>query len=240
MASGSTTNYQLPYPISTDQVNVAGDIQDLSEKLDLFLTNPDFINNIYVDGGSITTSSLIANIFNSNATTLNVGGAATILNIGNASGQTNFAGDINLATGKNYEINNVVVLNATTLGSSVVNSSLTSVGTITTGTWSATTIAVDKGGTGVTTSTGTGSVVLSESPTFTGNPVAPTQTFGDSSTSISTTEFVQIALSNIDVLPDQSGHSGEYLTTDGTTPSWETISVPSVRIDPIIATFLFN
>jgi hypothetical protein len=58
--------------------------------------------------------------------------------------------DFSLATGKEYEINGVSVLSATALGSSVTSSSLTSVGTITSGTWSATTIAVARGGTGLT------------------------------------------------------------------------------------------
>ncbi len=39
--------------------------------------------------------------------------------------------DWNIVTGKSYKINNAVVLNATTLGTSVVGSSLTSVGTLT-------------------------------------------------------------------------------------------------------------
>jgi hypothetical protein len=56
---------------------------------------------------------------------------------------------LNLLTGKSYLINNASVLNATTLGSNVVNSSLTSVGTIGTGTWQATAIAGQYGGTGV-------------------------------------------------------------------------------------------
>ena len=43
----------------------------------------------------------------------------------------------NLVTGKAFKINNVSVLTATTLGSSVVSSSLTSVGTITSGVWNA-------------------------------------------------------------------------------------------------------
>lgn len=45
-------------------------------------------------------------------------------------------------------------LTGTTLAAGVTGSSLTSVGTLTSGTWSATTIAVNKGGTGVTTLTG--------------------------------------------------------------------------------------
>jgi hypothetical protein len=59
--------------------------------------------------------------------------------------------DLNLLTGKVYEINGATVLSATTLGSGVTGSSLTSVGTVASGTWSATEIAVAKGGTGATT-----------------------------------------------------------------------------------------
>ena len=158
MATGSTPNYFLSYPLSTDPVNVASDIEDLANNLDTFLTNPALINNLNINGGGIVTSALTGNIFNTNATTLNIGGAATTISIGNASGQTNFAGNVNVATGKSYKINNVDILTATALASSVLSSSLTSVGTLTTGTWSASTIAVNKGGTGVTTSTGTGSV----------------------------------------------------------------------------------
>jgi len=61
-------------------------------------------------------------------------------------------------------------------------------------------LAVVNGGTGVTTSTGTGNTVLSASPTFTGTPTLPTgtiattQTFGNSSTLLATTAFVQAAL----------------------------------------------
>ena len=61
-------------------------------------------------------------------------------------------------------------------------------------------LPVVNGGTGVTTSTGTGNTVLSISPTFTGTPTMPTgtiattQTFGNSSTALATTAFVQAAL----------------------------------------------
>jgi hypothetical protein len=59
------------------------------------------------------------------------------------------------------------------------------------------TLSVARGGTGVTTSTGSGNVVLSASPTFTGNPVLPTGTTGvtqtatDDTTKLATTAFVQ-------------------------------------------------
>ena len=60
--------------------------------------------------------------------------------------------DFNLLTGKVYEINGTSVLSATTLGSAVVNSSLTSVGTIATGVWNGTAITGQYGGTGVNNS----------------------------------------------------------------------------------------
>ena len=37
MASGSTTNYALPYPLDTDPVNVAGDVEDLAVTIDSIL-----------------------------------------------------------------------------------------------------------------------------------------------------------------------------------------------------------
>jgi hypothetical protein len=61
---------------------------------------------------------------------------------------------IELASGKAFYINGASVLNATTLGTGVVSSSLTSVGTIGTGIWQGTTIAIAYGGTGATTASG--------------------------------------------------------------------------------------
>ena len=55
--------------------------------------------------------------------------------------------NLNVATGKAYQINQTSVLNATTLGSGVTASSLTSVGTITIGTWNGTAINDDYIGT---------------------------------------------------------------------------------------------
>jgi hypothetical protein len=59
------------------------------------------------------------------------------------------------------------------------------------------TLPVANGGTGVTSKTGTGSVVLSNSPTLTGSPVLPTgsiattQSTTDDSTKLATTAFVK-------------------------------------------------
>jgi hypothetical protein len=58
--------------------------------------------------------------------------------------------DFNLASGKSYEINGTAVLSSSTLGSGVTASSLTSVGTISSGTWQGTAVAVGYGGLGLT------------------------------------------------------------------------------------------
>ena len=70
-----------------------------------------------------------------------------------------FSEHIDIAENKEYFINNTSVLNATTLGSGVVSSSLTTVGTIATGTWNGTTIGLAYGGTGLTT-VSKGSVIV--------------------------------------------------------------------------------
>lgn len=59
---------------------------------------------------------------------------------------------LNLLTGKSYYINGTAVLSATALGTGVTSSSLTSVGTIGTGTWQGSLIAGQYGGTGVNNS----------------------------------------------------------------------------------------
>ena len=58
---------------------------------------------------------------------------------------------INIASSKAYCIDGTSVLNSTTLGSNIVNSSLTSLGTIGTGVWAGTDVAVAHGGTGAST-----------------------------------------------------------------------------------------
>lgn len=67
-----------------------------------------------------------------------------------ATGSWTFSEHVDLASGKDFKIAGTSVLSGTTLGTGVTTSSLTAVGTLTTGTWNATTIAVDKGGTGIT------------------------------------------------------------------------------------------
>ena len=68
----------------------------------------------------------------------------------NPSYKLHIAGDTNLSSGYVFRINGNSVLSASTLGTGVTNSSLTSVGIISSGTWSGSTITGFYGGTGYT------------------------------------------------------------------------------------------
>ena len=85
-----------------------------------------------------------------------------------AIGQLTTANNVNVSTGQSYQVNGTNVLNATTLGSSVVTSSLTTVGTIGSGVWQGTVITPTYGGTGLSTLTAN-SVIIgngTSTPTF--------------------------------------------------------------------------
>lgn len=265
MATGATTKYALPYPLSTDPVRVAGDIQQLAQKVDDILqetiedtsaamltgatvsngfvlptyddstgkmtfslsqdlqstASPSFVGatftgDVAINGGDLTTTSATATLFNTNATTLNVGQAATTMSVGATTGTItlrnptvvsaatsltlfnttsttinfgaaattfNIGGSTGAAT---VSLANGATTNGTTktvnIGGSGVSGSITninigssvsgstgtltinsptvsipstaiSIGTITSGTWSGSTIAVNKGGTGLTSYT---------------------------------------------------------------------------------------
>jgi hypothetical protein len=70
--------------------------------------NLDVDLDLNVDGGDITTNAATFNLINTNATTLNVGGAATTLNIGNASGTVTIAGNLTV-NGTTTTVNSTTV-----------------------------------------------------------------------------------------------------------------------------------
>jgi hypothetical protein len=119
------------------------------------------------------------------------------------------------------------------------------------------TLAVTSGGTGVTTSTGTGNVVLSNSPTLV-TPILGTPTSGDLSnctnaiayslksatTSVSVsaatapasgqvltaTSSTTATWQAINGLPTQTSNGGKYLTTDGTNASWSAVGLTATPV----------
>jgi len=67
----------------------------------------------------------------------------------NATGDFDISENIDVASGKTFKVNGTTVLSNNTLGSGVTASSLTSLGTITTGVWNGTAIGLAYGGTGL-------------------------------------------------------------------------------------------
>jgi hypothetical protein len=151
---------------------------------------------------------------------------------------------MDLASGKAFHINGASVLNASTLGSGVTSSSLTAVGTIATGTWEATDVAVAHGGTGASTAadarTNLGVAIGSDvqaydsvlddvaAETYTGS--TSTTTLGTISTGTWNGTTIGIAYGGTgsttangalnNLLPSQGSATGYYLKSDGTNASW--------------------
>jgi len=111
-----------------------------AEKFRISSTGSGFLpGNLAVNGGSITTNNPIANIFNQSASRINLGGNATRIEIGSATGITNINnnldvdGDINLDGGDittsaaNF---NIATTNATTVNAFTAATNLTLAGNI--------------------------------------------------------------------------------------------------------------
>ena len=133
-----------------------------------------------------------------------------------------FSEHVNLASTKEYRIAGTKVLDATSLGSAVVSSSLTSVGTIGTGTWQGTTIGTGYGGTGQTTYTD-GQLLIGNS---TGNTLTKatltagtgiTITNGNGSISIAGTGGTVTAVTATSPLASSGGATPDISIQDGTT-----------------------
>jgi hypothetical protein len=114
-------------------------------------------NNTTADGGGLTLKGL----------------TDKTINWINATGAWTSSEDFDLVAGKSYKINNTLVANSTSLGTTIVGSSLTSVGTIATGVWQGTLVAGQYGGTGVNntgrTITLAGNISTANSFTTSGN-----------------------------------------------------------------------
>lgn len=108
-------------------------------------------SDVTADGGGITLK----------------GATDKTLNWVNATGSWTSSENVELVSGKAYRINGAAVLSASALGTGVTGSSLTSVGTLTGGTWNATTIGTAYGGTGLTSFTSGGAVYATSTSALT-------------------------------------------------------------------------
>jgi len=260
MATGITNNYSLPYPRSTDPVNVSGDIEQLAIKIDNDLqeiiedtsadmwTGGTFSNGIntptYNDNTGKMSMSLSQNLQTSASPTF-----AAITTSGNLTVNGNIVSGTwdatTIAVNKggtgitSYVSGDILYASASAtldrLASVATGNALISGGLGTAPSWGkivltthvSGTLPVINGGTGSTTSTGNGSVVLSTSPDLAGIPTAPTASPGTNTTQIATTQFVQSAVSALGGLPSQTGNAGKFLSTDGTNASWQTVDLSS-------------
>jgi hypothetical protein len=150
-------------------------------------------------GGTVTSVTGLTSVSSTGFTgalTGNASTATTLATSRNINGTAfNGSADITITADAN-------TLTGTTLASNVVSSSLTSVGTITTGVWSGTAIAIAKGGTGATT----------KAAAF--DALSPMTTSGDiiyGGTSGTGTRLAK-------------GSDGQVLTLASGLPSWSTVS----------------
>lgn len=130
-----------------------------------------------------------------------------------------FSEHINIVSAKEYRIAGTKVLDATSLGSAVVSSSLTSLGTIGTGTWQGTTIATGYGGTGQTSYTdgqlliGKTDGTLAKSTLTAGSAI--TVTNGNGSITIASTAVTSVTATT--PLASTGGTTPDISIQDGTT-----------------------
>ena len=158
------TSNEIEVSASTGSVTV-GLPDDVTIGRDLVVTR-----NLTVNGTTTTLNSTTISVDDKNielgsvATPTDItadGGGITLkgatdktINWVDATDAWTLSEHVDLATGKKFYINGTEVLSGTTLGSGVTGSSLTSVGTIATGVWNGTDIAVADGGTGASTAAG--------------------------------------------------------------------------------------
>jgi hypothetical protein len=146
MASGSTLVYLLPYPLSTDGVDISGDIQDLATSVDSILqaksgsASPTFTGIPAAPTAAADTSTTQI---------------ATTQFVLNQAGSSNplINGTVAVGTSLRYARQDHVHPTDTTRSPLAGSASITTLGTITTGTWAASTITADRGGTGLTSYT---------------------------------------------------------------------------------------
>jgi hypothetical protein len=160
-------------------------IADSSESTGLkWAADVTIAGDLTVSGDTVTANVATYQVEDKNMTLNNVGspsdsnasgGGITVkgtsdktITFTNSTGDFDISENIDIASGKTFKINGTSVLSNNTLGSGVTASSLTSVGTIATGTWQGTAIALAYGGTGLVGATD-GKMVVADGS---GAPVA--------------------------------------------------------------------
>lgn len=165
--AGSTDTITINNDGVLSLTGTAGEVEVSASTGDITIGLPNDVTiagNLTVNGTTTTINSTTISVDDKN---IELGSGATPTNTTADGGGITLKGDtdktfswinssaswtssehIDLASGKAFYIGGASVLTNTTLGSSVINSSLTSVGTIGTGVWQGTAVAIAYGGTG--------------------------------------------------------------------------------------------
>jgi hypothetical protein len=169
------------YAANTEQVYVGDNILGPQTDSDVDLGSTGvrwkdaYVDSITVTGDATVAGTVTAQEFHTEFVSSSILYTSGSTRFGNTSDDIHqFTGSVHLTnsgsvSGSATSTGSFGRLEGSTLQGTIVTPSqtnITSVGTIGTGTWQGTTVAVDQGGTGVTTKTGTGNVVLSSSPTI--------------------------------------------------------------------------
>ena len=168
-----TADRTITFPDATGTVALAADVAALSGATftgAVAGTSLTLSGDLTVNGTTTTVNSVTVTVDDKN---IELGAVATPTDAGADGGGITLKGttdktfnwvdatdawtsseNLNLLTGKSFLIAGTSVLSGSTLGSGVTASSLTSVGTIATGTWQGTAVGISYGGTGSTTASG--------------------------------------------------------------------------------------
>ena len=178
--------------VSSTQIATTAFVANSITGLGLGTMSTQNANNVAITGGAINGTTIGASTRSTGAfTTLTLSSALAVASGGTGTTTSTGSGNVVLSSSPTLNTPSLVapVLGTPTAGT-LTNCIGLPIDGGTTGT-----LPVGRGGTGVTSSTGTGSVVLSVSPALTGTPTAPTATAGTNTTQIATTAFVQTAVS---------------------------------------------
>lgn len=128
---------------------------------------------------------------------------------------------LDLASGKGYYIGTTSVLDSTTLGSGVVNSSLTSVGTINSGTWQGSIVAPTYGGTGV--NNGTSTITIGGNLSVIGAYTTAFTVTGNTAVTLPTTGTLA-TLTNIETISNKTITNSSIGTSNPSTAAFTTLT----------------
>jgi hypothetical protein len=160
-AAGSTTNVTIGSSSGTSTVTINGNLTVAGTTTTVNTTNLDVQDkNITLGKGNASDAGADGAGITADAT------SAKTLQYDNTNTAWTSSENMNIATGKTYKVNGTNVLTATALGSLVVGSSLTSVGTITSGTWTGSVIGMAYGGSGKNLTAVNGGIVYSDADSF--------------------------------------------------------------------------